>query len=71
MPPEQDEFQMATQVFQSAWLFGVAEPLLEAIESRGRMHSAAPKSIILSWLYATNLTKSHLQMLRLKIVPWG
>jgi hypothetical protein len=38
MPPEQDEFQMATEDFQSARLFGAAEPLLEAIESRGRMH---------------------------------
>src|SRR5919108_3248614 len=66
MPPDQYKFQMATQDFQSARLFGAAGPLLEAIESRGRMHSADQKLIILSRLYATNLTKSHLQMLRLK-----
>lgn len=68
MPPEQDEFQMATEDFQSARLFGATEPLLEAIESRGRMHSADQKLIILSRLYATNLTKSHVQRLRLKSV---
>ena len=71
MPPDQYKFQIATQDFQSARLFGAAEPLLEAIESRGRMHSADQKLIILSRLYATNLTKSHLQMLRLKVVPGG
>ena len=38
MPPEQDEFQVATEDFRSARLFGAAEPLLKAIESRGRMH---------------------------------
>jgi hypothetical protein len=46
MPPDQYKFQMATQDFQSAWLFGVAEPLLEAMESRGRMHSADQKLIM-------------------------
>ena len=46
MPLEQDEFQMATEDFQSARLFGAAEPFLEAIESRGRMHSADQKLII-------------------------
>jgi hypothetical protein len=60
MPPDQYRFQKTTQDFQSARLFGAAEPLLEAIESRGRMHSADQKLIILSRLYATNLTKSHL-----------
>jgi len=62
---------MVTQDFQSARLFDAAEPLLEAIESRGRMYSADQKLIILSGLYATSLTKSHLQMLRLKVAPWG
>jgi hypothetical protein len=71
MPPDQYRFQKATQDFQLARLFDAAEPLLEAIESRGRMHSADQKLIILSRLYATNLTKSHLQMLRLKVVPRG
>ena len=37
MPPHQHEFQRATQDFQWARLFGAAEPLLEAIESRRRM----------------------------------
>jgi hypothetical protein len=71
MPPDEYRFQKATRDFQSARLFGAAEHLLEAIESRGCMHSADQKLIILSRLYATNLTKSHLQMLRLKVVPWG
>ena len=71
MPPDQHKFQMATQDLQSARLFGAAEPLLEAIESLGRMHLADQKLIILSRLYATNLMKSHLQMFRLKVVPWG
>jgi hypothetical protein len=71
MPPDQYRFQKATHDFQSARLFDAAEPLLKAIESRGRMYSADQKLIILSRLYATNLTKSHLQMLRLKVVPWG
>jgi len=35
MPPDQDKFQKATQDFQSARLFGAAEPLLEAIEIAG------------------------------------
>lgn len=35
MLPDQYRFQKATQDFQSARLFGAAEPLLEAIESRG------------------------------------
>jgi hypothetical protein len=70
MSLEQDRFQIATQDFQSARLFGAAEPLLEAIESRGRMYSADQKLIILSRLYATNLTKSYLQMLRLKVGLW-
>jgi hypothetical protein len=71
MPPDQYTFQMATQYFQSAQLCCAAKTLLEAIESRGRMHSADQKLIILSQLYSTNLMKSHLQMFRLKVVPWG
>jgi len=71
MPPDPYRFQKATQDFPSARLFDAAEPLLEAIESRGSMYSADQKLIILSGLYATNLTKSHLQMLRLKVAPWG
>ena len=71
MPPDPYRFQKATQDFPSARLFGADEPLLKAIESRGRMHSVDHKLIILSRLYATNLTKSHLQMLRLKVVPRG
>ena len=53
MSPDQDQFQKATQDFQSARLFGAAEPLLKAIESHGRMRSADQKLIILSRLYAT------------------
>jgi hypothetical protein len=55
MPPDQYEFQMVTQDFQSARLFSAAEPLLEAIESRGRMHSADQKLIILSRLYVATI----------------
>jgi len=40
MPPDQLRLQMATRDFQSTRLFGTAEPLLEAIESRGRKSSA-------------------------------
>ena len=71
MSPDPYKFQMPTQDFQSARLFCAAEPLLKAIESRGRMYPANQKLIMLSRLYATSLTKSHLQMLRLKVVPWG
>ena len=48
MLPDQYRFQKATQDFQSARLFGAVEPLLEVIESRGRLHSADQKLIILS-----------------------
>jgi hypothetical protein len=46
MLPDQYRFQKATQDFQSARLLSAAEPLLEAIESRGRMHSTVQKQNI-------------------------
>ena len=69
MPPDQYRFQKATQDFQSARQFGAAEPLLDAIESRWRMHSADQKLIILSRLYATNSVRRDLMYLLLKVAP--
>lgn len=70
MPPDQLRLQMATRDFQSTRLFGTAEPLLEAIESRGRK-SSADQTLFFVTVVCNQLDEIHLQMLRLKVVPWG